>query len=165
MDREATIKSRGWLTIELRDADGKIKYKKIKKNTLTNTGFAASAARLMDNTTEAAFDYIAVGTDDGTILPLAAGNTALGAEIVDPGGAGLIRANDATPTRSDGAVTNDTTEINVTFNVSGSKSVAEYGLFNAAVSGGVMLARQLDTALPLVSGDQLSVTWKIQHTA
>jgi hypothetical protein len=127
-------------------------------NTITTAGYAGIAARLIIDATAAPFDYIAVGT--GT-TSATSGDTTLETEITD---SGLERAQDASPTRSTTTETNDTSEVNYTFTATGSKTVAEYGLFNAAAAG-IMYCRTTATGIPLVSSDQLAVTWKIKHSA
>lgn len=133
-------------------------------NTITTAGYAGVAARFIDDATAAAFDYIAVGT--GSTAALDSDTTLTvdgvgGNEITD---SGLARAQDASPSRSTTTETNDTSEVNYTFTASASKTVTEYGLFNAA-SGGIMYCRTTATGIPLVNNDQLAVTWKIKHSA
>jgi len=130
-----------------------VKVKKVS-NLVTNAGKAGVAARIIDNTTEAAFDYIAIGT--GTTAA-AAGDTALESEISSGGGE---RAQDASPSRTTTDVTNDTAVIDVTFNFTSSFAVTESGLFNAA-SSGTLLARQVFSAINVASGDSLTITWEI----
>lgn len=122
-------------------------------NLVTDAGKAGVASRINGAGGEAAFTYIAVGT--GTTAP-AAGNTALETEIVD---SGLARAN-ATASRVTTDVTNDTAQDQYTFSVTGTKAVTESGVLNAA-SSGVLLCRQTFSAVNVVNGDSLQVTWKI----
>jgi len=147
----------GQITVRLYGTDGRLKYYKHIRNVLTNTGFAAHAKRLV-GVTQNAFDYIAVGTD---ATAASASQTALLAEIAD---SGLSRAQDGTTTVETTTQTDDTGNVGVTFNITGSKTITEYGLFNDS-SAGVMLARQTDTALPVINGETLAVTWKIQELA
>lgn len=149
---------RGKVAVRLWGRDGSLKEHREFKNTLTNTGFADSAWRLIHNTNAAAFDYIAVGTDN---TAASSAQTALIAEIVD---SGLARAQDASPARTTTTVTNDTSVLDVTYNITGTKAIYEYGLLNAA-SAGTMLARQVDAVLNVVNGETLQVTWNIQHLA
>jgi len=85
-----------------------------------------------------------------------AADTALESEITD---SGLARAA-ATCTRVTTTETNDTAQLVVSFDVSGSKNVTEIGMLNAA-SAGVLLGRQVFTALPLIAGDTYAATYKI----
>lgn len=133
--------------------DGKVIDTRNIRNLVVNAG-KAQVAGLINGATSGAFTYIAVGT--GATAP-AAGDTALGAEIID---SGLARAS-ATCTRVTTSVTNDTAQLAVTFNVTGTKAVTESGVFNSS-SGGTMLCRQTFSAINVQSGDTLSITWKIQ---
>jgi len=124
------------------------------KNLVVNAGKAGVASRINGAGGEAAFTYIAIGT--GTTAP-AAGDTALQTEISTGGGARAA----ATATRVTTSVTNDTAQLQVTFNFTASFAVTESGVFNAA-SAGTMLARQTFTAINVANGDSLQVTWKFQ---
>lgn len=124
------------------------------RNTTTKTGFA-EVANLMGNVASPAyFTYIAVGT--GT-TGATSDNTTLEAEISD---SGLARAS-ATVSRVTTTNTNDTLQLVKSFSVSGTKAVTESGVFNAA-SVGVMAARQTFSAINVVSGDTLQITWKLK---
>jgi len=124
------------------------------RNLITNAGFAGVASRLNGAGSEAAFTYIALGT--GTTAANVA-DTALETEIATGGGS---RAN-ATASRVTIVVTNDTAQLQHTFNFTGTFAVTESGILNAA-SSGVLLARQVFSAVNVVSGDSLQVTWKVQ---
>lgn len=121
-------------------------------NLVTNAGMAGVASRINGAGSEAAFTYIAVGT--GTTAANAA-DTTLETEITD---SGLARAA-ATASRVTTDVTNDTAQNLYTFSVTGTKAVTESGVLNAA-SSGVLLARQVFSAVNVVNGDSLQVTWK-----
>jgi hypothetical protein len=141
--------------------NGEVIAERSFSNTLTNTGFAASAARLYSDSVADEFVYIAVGT--GTTAATAA-DTGLEAEITDSGFYDGAARYLAVGSRTMTTVTNDTTVVAKTFTATASKSVTEYALFNAT-TGGVMLCRTTDTAVPMESTDQLSVTWKIKNSA
>ena len=115
-------------------------------NLITNTGFAGVASRINGDGAEAAFTYIAVGT--GT-TGAAVGDTTLETEHAADG---LSRAA-ATASRVTTDVTND-------FTVSGTVAVTESGCLNAAADG-VLLCRQVFTAVNVVNGDTLQITWKL----
>lgn len=119
-------------------------------NLVTNAGKAGAASRLNGAGSEAAFTYIAIGT--GTTAA-AAGDTTLQTEITTNGGQRAA----GTTSRVTTDVTNDTARVVVTFNFTGSFAVTEAGLLNAA-SSGVLLNRQVFTAVNVVSGDSLQVT-------
>lgn len=123
------------------------------KNLITNAGFAGVASRLNGAGSEAAFTYIALGT--GTTAANVA-DTALVTEITTGGGA---RAN-ASASRVTDTVTNDTAQLQNTFSFTSTFAVTESGILNAA-SAGVLLARQVFSAVNVVSGDSLQITWKV----
>lgn len=149
-------KPEGTFHVLKRNAEGFIRDARIVRNTITNTGKAAMASRLNGAGSEAAFTYLALGT--GTTAS-AAGDTALETEITT---SGLERAN-ATVSRVTTTQTNDTAQAQYTWTASGSVSPSEAGLLNAS-SGGVLVARQVFTAIPLASSDTFQVTYKVQFT-
>lgn len=128
--------------------------KRVIHNLITSAGKAGAASRINGAGGEAAFIYIAMGT--GT-TPAAAGDTTLETELAS---AGLSRVS-ATASRVTTSVTNDTAQLSTVFSVSGTVTVTESGVLNAS-SGGTLLCRQTFTGIPLVNGDTLTVTWKIQ---
>jgi len=123
-------------------------------NLVVNAGLAGMASRCNGSGGEAAFTYLAVGT--GTTAP-AAGNTALELEITD---SGLARAA-ATVSRVTTTVTNDTAQLDHTWNVTGTKAVTEAGALNAG-TGGTLLGRQTFSAVNVANGDTLQVIYKFQ---
>lgn len=123
-------------------------------NLVTNAGFAGVASRINGADAEAAFTYIAVGTGTGAA---AAGDTTLGTETA---ASGLTRAA-GTASRVTTTQTNDTAQVTKTFTVTGTVAVTESGLLNAS-SVGVLLARQVFSAINVVNGDSLTITWKIK---
>lgn len=127
------------------------------RNLVTNAGFAGIASRINGAGSEAAFTYIAVGT--GTTAAAAA-DTTLETEVAD---SGLSRAN-STASRVTTTQTNDTAQLVNTFTVTGTKAVTESGVLNAA-SNGVLLCRQVFSAINVVNGDSLQVTWKVKAAA
>lgn len=119
-------------------------------NLVTSAGLAGIASRINGAGSEAAFTYIAIGT--GTTAA-AAGDTALETEITTGGGARAA----ATASRTTTTVTNDTATLVHTFTFSASFAVTEAGALNAA-SAGVLLNRQVFSAVNVVSSDTLQVT-------
>lgn len=119
-------------------------------NLVTNAGKAGVASRINGAGSEAAFTYIAIGT--GTTAAVV-GDTTLETEITTGGGA---RAS-ATASRTTTDVTNDTSRLVLTFNFTSSFAVTEAGALNAA-SSGVLLNRQVFSAVNVVNGDSLQVT-------
>ena len=124
------------------------------KNLVTNAGFAGVASRINGADSEAAFTYIAVGTGTGAA---AVGDTTLGTETA---ASGLSRAA-GTASRVTTTQTNDTAQVLKLFSVTGTVAVTESGLLNAA-SVGVLLCRQVFSAINVVNGDSLTITWKIK---
>lgn len=120
-------------------------------NLITNAGFAGVASRINGSGGEAAFTYIAVGTG-ATAADVS--DTTLQTEITD---SGLARVA-ATASRVTVDVTNDGARLTTTFSVSGTKAVTESGVLNAG-SSGTLLARQVFSAVNVVNGDSLAVTW------
>ena len=125
---------------------------RLVSNIVTNVGHAGVASRINGAGGEAAFTWIALGT--GTVAA-AAGDTALEAEIST---GGLARVN-STVSRVTTGTTNDTAQNQHTFAATASFAVTESGVFNAA-SAGVLLARQTFSAVNVVNGDSLQVTWR-----
>ena len=123
-------------------------------NLVVSAGKAGVASRINGAGAEAAFTYLAVGTGTNAA---AAGDTALQTEITD---SGLARAA-ATCTRVTTSVTNDTAQLDKTFSVTGTKAVTEAGALNAA-STGTLLGRQVFSAVNVVNGDTLQITYKFQ---
>lgn len=121
-------------------------------NLITNTGFAGVASRINGSGAEAAFTYIATGT--GTTAANVA-DTTLETEITTGGGERAA----ATASRVTTDVTDDTAQLVNTFAFTSSFAVTESGVLNAA-SVGVLLARQVFSAINVVNGDSLQVTWK-----
>lgn len=119
-------------------------------NLITNAGMAGVASRINGAGAEAAFTYIAIGT--GTVAA-AVTDTTLGTEITTGGGE---RAS-ATASRQTTDVTNDTSRLLHTFTFTASFAVTEAGALNAA-SAGVLLNRQVFSAVNVVSGDSLQIT-------
>lgn len=124
---------------------------KIISNLVVDAGKAGVASRINGAGAEAAFTFIAIGT--GTVAA-AAGDTTLGTEITTGGGARAA----ATASRVTTDVTNDTARLVLTFNFTATFAVTESGALNAS-SAGVLLARQVFTAVNVVNGDSLQVTW------
>lgn len=114
--------------------------------TVTNTGLAEVANLLIGDGT--AFGWIAIGTGTNNDDPEL--KTALQTEV---------QRESATTSRkaSTGGVTNAAGEWVSTFSFSGAVAVTEAGLLNAATDG-VLLARQVFSAVNMVDGDSLEVT-------
>ena len=126
--------------------------------TCTNASFAQIAS-LAYLTTAVPFTYIAVGT--GTTAESAA-HTALVTETTT---SGLERTVATTKTRATTTQTNDTTSLSETFTVTGSVTVAEVAVLNAATTGTMWFRHLLGSTKALVSGDSYTVTCTCQFKA
>jgi hypothetical protein len=143
---------KGELVLE-KFSGGKLVETRHVKNLVVSAGKAGVASRINGAGAETAFTYIAIGT--GTAAA-AAGDTALGAEITTAGG----ERGAATCTRVTTTVANDTAQNVLLYNFTGSFAVTETGQLNDP-SAGTLLARQVFSAINVVSGDSLQVTWKV----
>lgn len=148
---------KGRVEIVVFDKDGKIKDRREIDNIIVDTG-KSQIIKLIGSLDTSAFSYIAIGTDDGTVLALSTTNTALGNEIARK----VASVSQVTTT-----VSGDTLQLQVTFSnsdgLTGSSAITESGVFNAS-TGGVMLNRAIFPPVNLNwdSGDSLQMTWKIQ---
>lgn len=124
-----------------------------RSNLITTAGKGGVASRINGSGGEAAFTYIAIGI--GTTAANVA-DTTLESEITTNGGQRAA----ATASRVTTDTTNDTARLVLTFTFTGSFAVTEAGALNAA-SNGVLLNRQVFTAVNVVSGDTLQVTINI----
>lgn len=144
-------------------ADIKIPYitgywtiKAIKANLVTTVGKKAVADQL-GGTTTSPMTAVAIGI--GTTAANAA-NTTLESEITTNGG----QRGAATVSNQTTSTAGDTERWIKTFNFTGSFAVTEEGILDNNTSGGVLLARQVFSAVNVVSGDSLQITHNIQVT-
>jgi hypothetical protein len=124
---------------------------KVVSNLVTSAGQAGIASRINGSGAEAAFTYIALGTGTNAA---AAGDTTLQTET---SASGLARVA-ATASRVTTDVSNDTARLTTTFTAGASAALTEAGVFNAS-SNGTLLARQVFSAVNVVSGDTFTPTW------
>ena len=148
-----TITLKGTYDFEIRRADGSLRDKWTVDNLVTNAGFA-QLALLCGDAAAVPFTFLAVGTS--STAP-AVGNTTLVAETTTNG---LARVA-GTVSRITTAVTNDTYKITTTWTASGSVTVEEVGVFNAA-SAGTMLSRALTGTKAVVNGETLAGTYSLR---
>lgn len=131
-------------------------------NLITNAGFAAVASRINGSGGEAAFTAIGQGT--GTTAA-ATSDTALETEKKADGtaasGVHALATASVTASRVTTTVTNDTAQLVGTISETATMAITESGVFNADTNG-TMIARQVFTAVNVVSGDSLQLTWKIK---
>jgi len=117
-------------------------------NLITNAGFGAMSGLVLNDITETAFDYIAIGT--GTTAA-AVTNTTLEAESMRVAGTG---------TQTTTTVTNDTAHLESTFNITSTLAITEAGMLNAATLG-TLFNRGIFTAVNVVNGDTLVVKYDV----
>ncbi len=122
-------------------------------NIITNAG-KAQIALLAGDATAIPFTYLAVGTSSTAV---AATDTTLTAEVST---SGLARAA-GTVSRVTTTVTNDTLNVTYTWTASGTITVQEVGLFNAA-SVGTMLGHALTGAKLVNNTDILVGTYQVK---
>jgi len=141
--------SRGGKLIAIRAAEFQFgNFRRGAPNLVTNAGKALFANLFIGSGT--APTHIALGT--GTTAA-AAGDTALETEVYREA---------ATRSRVTITVTNDGSQYTKTFTIDATHSLTEAGLMNAAAAG-TLACRQVYTALPVLSGDSLKATWRLQH--
>jgi hypothetical protein len=131
-------------------------------NLVTDAGRAAVASRINGSGAAAAFTATGIGT--GTTAAANA-DTALQTEVKADGtaasGVHAIATASNTASRVTTTVTNDTAQLVGTISFTATIAVTESGVFNADTSG-TLLCRQVFTAVNVVSGDSLQITWKVK---
>jgi len=178
-----TMGAVGWVEVIVKDRDGHIKYRfpetteetrsknehdcpftsfpaKMvdfywRKNIIVNTGIAAIIRLMFAQLTETKFGYLAIGSDSTLESPT---DTALGSELA---------RKPASITQITTTIEGDTARLEAEFSsadgLSGTGTIAETGIFNAA-SGGIMLARK--TFPPIVLnfdlGDSILIRYFVQ---
>lgn len=147
-----TIKLKGTYDFIIRDVNGNIRDTFSVNNIVTNAG-KAQLALLAGDASATPFTYIALGSGTTTA---AASQTALVTELTTNG---LARAV-ATISRVTTTVTNDTYKAVYTWTASGSSTIEEIGVFNAA-SSGTMLSRALTGTKSIVNGEQITATYTL----
>lgn len=126
---------------------------------LTNTGRSMITAALLTSGYSLA-KYVGWGT--GTTAE-AATQTALVTEVNAAGSAGTNRSTGGTPSQVTGSVTNDTYQVIQTLAATGSVTIAEAGVFDAASAGNMGL-RSTFTGIPLANGDSITFTFQLKFT-
>jgi hypothetical protein len=122
-------------------------------NTITNASLAEYSGLIGGVGAKTAFTYLAVGTSSTAESKT---HTALQAETTTNG---LERAS-VTPTQETTVSTDDTLQLYKEWTASGSVSVEEIGIFNAA-SAGTMAGRKLTGIKAVTSGDKLQGTYQL----
>lgn len=126
-------------------------------NGIPTVGKALVAGRINGSGSPAAATYVGVGV--GTTAFNAA-DTALETEKLVDGTTSATAHTSGTPSLVTTDVTNDTAQLVATFAFTATLAITESGVFNAS-STGTLLARQTFSAINVVTGDSLQLTWKI----
>ena len=142
-----TLKLKGTYHFEIKDTDGNVRDSWTVENVVTNAG-KAQLALLAGDASAVPFTYLAVGT---SATAVAATDTTLTAEVTTNG---LERAA-GTVSRITTTATNDTFQITKTWTATGSVSVEEVGVFNAA-SAGTILSNLLKGTKAVTTGETLT---------
>ncbi len=127
--------------------------KAISANLVTTRGKQIIAEQL-NGVTTAPVTAIAIGI--GTTAANAADTTLESESTTDGTARGAATASSVNT-----ATTKDTAQWVKTFSLLGSFAITEEGLFDNNTSGGNMLARQVFSAVNVVSGDSLQITHKV----
>lgn len=132
------------------------------RNLITSAGKAGAASRINGAGAAAAFTSIGIGTGT-TAANIAdtAMETGKAADGTNDSGVHALPTASVTASRVTTTVTNDTAQLVGTITFTGTIAVTESGVFNADTNG-TMLARQVFSAINVVSGDTLQLTWKIK---
>lgn len=131
------------------------------RNLVTTAGKAGVSSRL--NGSGAAAAFTAIGQGIGTTAANAA-DTALETERTAAGGASAVHAlatASVTASIVTTTTTNDTAQLVGTISEAATLAITESGVFNADTAG-TMLCRQVFSAINVISGDSLQLTWKIK---
>lgn len=143
-----TLKIVGRLDIVLRDSNGNIKETRNIPNLVVAAGKNVIAARLIGNT-PSVMTHMAVGADNGTILPVATSNTALGAQL------------DSRVVLTAVSVLNNVVTYNAEFDIGESTgAITEAGIFNDATAGS-MLCRTTFPVINKEESDILTINWNV----
>ena len=152
MKLNEVFKITGHLTLVHKDSEGNIKGIRSKKNLVVKAGYAAIAVLIGYDLGGTAFRYTGLGT----------GTTAADAADTDM----ETQSGDkqtATVTNVTVTETNDAAQFVATQAFTGTLAITETGLFNNSTAAtGDMLARQVFSALNVVSGDSIETTWKVK---
>jgi hypothetical protein len=115
------------------------------KDLITNAGLVDIKTLVLNQ-----YGYVGIGT--GT-TPAAAADTQLETQVETR----VVPTKTTTTT----TVTNDTAQFSGAFTLTGNRAITESGVFVSS-SGGVMLCRQVFSALNLATNDIVTFVWKIQ---
>ena len=148
-----SLKIRGRVRLQCHKKDGTLKWDTgFVSNTVMNLGYA-EIAKVIGTVPTLVFNHLAVGT---STLAVTSAQTALSAEL---SAAGLER-NSGVVSRVTSALTDDTHRVVRTWTAVSAETVEEVGMFNA-ISGNIMLGRQLTTSKAVAAGETLTGTYDI----
>lgn len=135
---------------------------RLAHNLITTTGKAGAASRINGAGSEAAFTAIGIGigTTAANVADTAM-ETGKKADGTADSGVHALATGSVTASRVTTTVTNDTAQLVGTIAFTAGLAVTESGVFNADTNG-VMLCRQVFSAINVVSGDSLELTWKVK---
>ena len=143
-----SLKVTGSLEVILYDSNKNIKQQFTVPNLVVSAGKNVIANKLIGGA-NAVMSHMAVGTDNGTILPLATSNTQLGAQL---GSRVALTSSTAT---------NNVVTYSATFGTGVSTgALVEAGIFNAA-TGGSMLCRTNFAVVNKEASDILTINWNV----
>jgi hypothetical protein len=161
------MKMLGHLELVATDSSGNIKAYRQTDNIVTGVGKNCVALRLFGaNGTDPTGCGGTGNTAKFTFIGIGTGSTA---EAFTDTGLGTPGANNRGPATAVGVNQNSTatpySSIQKTLTSNSTQSIAESGLFDVGgTTGGHMFARKTFTAIPLNSGDSLTVTWRITYS-
>lgn len=145
-----SIGMRGKFEFKLRDSRGDLKDYREACNIITLSGKGSVSALILKDIGGSAYDAIAIGIGTTAATNL---QTALATEY-----AKVVCIGTQVQVTS----TNDTAQLVGSFAFTGAAAIVEAGVFSlTATATGVMLARQVFSALNATSGDTLAVTYKV----
>lgn len=143
-----SLRVTGSLEVILYDSNKNIKQQFTVPNLVVSAGKNVIANKLIGGS-NAIMSHMAVGTDNGTILPLATSNTQLGAQV----GSRIALTSQT--------ATNNVVTYSATFGTGVSTgALTEAGIFNAATSGS-MLCRTNFAVVNKEASDILTINWNV----
>ena len=148
---EDGLRLRGVFEVLVRDSEGVVKDKRVVPNIITTAGLTSVSALMTYDVGDTGFDYLAIGT--GTAAAAVTQTTLVG-EAYRIGGAN-VTGTQVTTTKP-----NDTMQLVGTLTSTATHAIVECGVFNAAAAG-TLLARQVFSAINVVSADSIQVTYKV----
>ena len=141
------VSGRFWFCVY--NSKGELKEERVINNAMTTTGLASVAALICADKAFTGYDYIGIGTG---VTAVASANTALESEV------GRMATTGTVVTTTSAL---DTAQFVGQTTFGASFAITEAGVLNASSSGN-LLCRQTFSAINVVSGDSLQVTYKVK---